>query len=97
MSRIKNNLHNLVDEYIQTKNLLHSFSGYFLSGNKFDEKFCVDFSKHLEKYKTLGFQIRSQSEKEETIIATFELLRVLNPDLDELGVIDLLEKEMEIG
>jgi hypothetical protein len=98
MNQIKENLHDLVDEYILIAKTLQAFSGYFLSGKNYDEKFCINFNKNLEKYKRLGSQIKLQYEKEEDpISAMLEILRAMNPYSEEENIKSMLETELKNG
>ena len=87
------NLHKLVNEYTRTWETLQSFAGHFKNGNDFDLKFCINFSKLLDKFENLGSQIFVQYEKEDPIVAIYEMKRMIEPELGEKSVVDVVCEE----
>jgi len=88
------NLHELVSEYNRTFETLQSFVGHFLNGNDCDLKFCINFSKLINKYDNLGSQIMIQYKKEEPFVAIYELKRMTQPELGEKSIVSVVCEEL---
>ena len=88
------NLHELVDEYIRSWETLQSFVGHFLNGNDYDLKFCINFSKLIKKFDNLESQVMAQYEKEDPIVALYEMKRMMEPELGEKSVVEVVCEEL---
>lgn len=71
-------LHDLVDQYLNTYNVLQAFSGHFVNGEPTDLEFIESFKKLEQKFNNLGNKIMSEYTKEDPLTAVYELERAMD-------------------